>query len=73
MKLNTLGNNKTELTVNGNTVFFSYNTAVACNFEGKFYRTNKFWSVTTSKHINQWLDGINAEEKEQSFFDSLVN
>lgn len=72
MNLSVLGSNQTELRINGNVVFFSYNTPVAALFEGKYYRTSKKWSNTTSKHINKWLDGIEAELKEQSFFDELV-
>ena len=73
MKLNNLGNNKAEITSsNGNVVFFSYNTPVAACMDGKFYRTEKSWSVTTSKHITQWLDGAKAEIRPQSFFDALA-
>jgi hypothetical protein len=74
MVLHNLGNNKTEIETERFIVFFSYNTPVACNDkqERKFFRTLKKWSVTTSKHVNQWLNGANAESKEQSFFDSLV-
>lgn len=70
--LKNLGNNKVEIRKsNGDVVFYSYNTPVAACVGGKFYRTSKKWSVTTSKHISQWLDGIKAEEKEQSFFNEL--
>ena len=73
MKLNNLGNNKAELVTNsGSTVLFSYNTPVAALHEGNYYRTNEFYSVTTSKHINQWLDGVKAEEKSPEFFEKLV-
>lgn len=72
MKLHTLGANKNVVDIGGSVVFFSYNTPVAANVDGKFYRTSKRWSVTTSKHINQWLDGAQAEEKPQEFFDTLT-
>lgn len=57
MNLRQLGSNKTEVTfTDGTTVFFSYETPVAFrDTEGNYYRTEKFYSVTTSKHINQWL------------------
>jgi len=55
------------------TVLFSYNTPVACCISGRgWFRTSKKWSVTTSKHINQWLDGAKAEERPQEFFDELA-
>lgn len=74
MKIKSLGNNKTELTLaNGTTVFFSYQTPVAANLAtGGFIRTNKKWSVTTSKHITQWLGGANAKLVEQSELDALT-
>jgi hypothetical protein len=77
MKLNQIGANQTTVTIGKEKViFYSYNTPVAC-FIGDgstvgYFRTSKKWSVTTSKHINKWLDGIRAEEKEQEFFDNLV-
>jgi hypothetical protein len=73
MKLNTLGSNQTEIVKdNGNVVFFSYNTPVAACIGGKFYRTDKKWSVTTSKHVNAWLGGATAEVKPQEYFDGLL-
>lgn len=72
MKLNTIGPNQNEVEINGNTVFFSYKTPVAANVNGAFYRTAKHWSTTSSRHINKWLDGRNAEEKPQEFFDKLT-
>lgn len=72
MELNTLGSNQTEVIFNDNTVvFFSYKTPVAAWVNGKFYRTSKKWSVTTSRHINKWLDDAEAVEKDQEFFDNL--
>lgn len=53
-------------------VMFSYSVPVAANIGGKFYRTAKHWSQTTSKHINQWLAGAKAQEKPQEFFDTLL-
>lgn len=73
MKLKTLGSNKTELHLdNGAVVFFSYNTPVAAQLaEGGFVKTNRKWSVTTSKHISQWLAGRNAQEIDQSVLDNM--
>lgn len=42
------------------------------NLEKKFYRTNKKWSKTTSKHINSWIPkGAMVEEKDQDYFDKI--
>lgn len=74
MNLKQLKANQTELHLdNGTVIFFSYNTPVAAQLaEGGFVRTNKKWSVTTSKHINQWLEGVNAKGVAQEFLDSLI-
>ena len=73
MKLKNLGSNKTQLDLgNGIVIFFSYQTPVAgCDDEGCF-RTDKKWSTTTSKHINQWLSGSNARLVSQNWIDDLV-
>jgi hypothetical protein len=78
MKLTNLGSNKTELTLsNGNIVFFSYNTPVVAYVDNTWLKTSKFWSNTTSKHINQYLESQGRNSKEiptenQEFFDNLV-
>lgn len=76
MNLTNYGENQTEITFKNHEmkVFFSYKTPVAFydDLTGKYYKTSKFWSKTTSRHINNWLDGEKAEEKEQGFFDGLT-
>jgi len=73
MKIKNLGSNKTEVVTGKWTVFFSYRTPVAAfhQTDGYFRTTEKF-SVTTSKHINQWLESVKAKEKPQSFFENLT-
>lgn len=73
MKLNPIKSNMTELQfADGSSVLFSYETPVAACMNYTFYKTDKKWSRTTSRHINQWLQGCTAEEKDQEFFDNLV-
>lgn len=78
MKLLPIAANQTELELaNGVTVFFSYKTPVAAHIPGEGYvRTEKRWSVTTSKHIGQFLTRNGARDpaaiRPQSFFDSLA-
>lgn len=72
MELLPLGSNQTEVTIGDTRVFFSYKTPVAARVDSFVYRTSKKWSVTTSKHINKWLEGYPAEEKPQEFFDNLL-
>ena len=74
MELIPLGSNQTQINLkNGDSVFFSYRTPVASLTANGYYRTSKKWSVTTSRHINKWLDTRIAQECDQSVLDSLVN
>ena len=74
MKLTPIAANQTELSfTNGAQVFFSYKTPVAayCPLRG-YIKTAKFWSVTTSRHINKWLKGIdNVTEVSQDYLYEL--
>ena len=78
MNLNPIKANQTEVeTKDGTTVFFSYKTPVAAHIPGKgYFKTEKYWSRTTSKHIGQFIarnGGSGAVTvKPQSFFDSMI-
>lgn len=81
MKLNPIGSNMTEVEIGDKTVLFSYKTPVAYHQAGIGYaKTNKFWSVTTSRHINKWLKlngysierGDGLREVDQETLDGLV-
>ena len=72
MNIKPLGSNQTELEIKGARVLFSYSTPVACESVGKRYKTDKKWSQTTSRHINAWLSGAEAEEVPQEFFENLL-
>ena len=55
------------------TILQSYNTVVAAKISGKWYKTEQFYSRTTSKHINIFFNGFDdATIKPQSFFDKLM-
>ena len=77
MKLYPIALNQNEVEVNDVTILFSYKTPVACHIVGEgFFKTEKKWSKTTSKHINQFItrNGGTPEkvqEKPQEFFDNL--
>ena len=67
--------NQNEITINdGTQIFFSYRTPVAAYLPEKGYvRTEKFWSVTTSRHINKWLKDVNnVTEIDQAILDNLA-
>ena len=73
MKLEKIGVSKTLLTLSsGSEIFYSYNTPVAAQVAGEFYKTNEYYSRTTSKHITQYLNGRYAHPVEQSFINQIV-
>ena len=57
MKLKQIGSNMTELTVNGTSILFSYETPVAGYDSQGAFRTDQHYSSTTTKHINKYLGG----------------
>jgi hypothetical protein len=72
MKIKSIGKNKTELHIGNKIIFISYETPVAACIDGQFFVTEKKWSTTTSKHINTWINGRNAEIRPQAIFDNLI-
>ena len=73
MKIRNIGSNMTEVEGATAKMLISYETPVAAKMHnGPYYRTAKKHSVTTSRHINKWLDGARAEVKPQEFFDNLL-
>lgn len=83
MKIKSLGKNQTEITTARAIVFVSYETPVAALLEDPVtkqfigFKTDKKWSVTTSRHINQWFydlgpAGIDIHVKPQAWFDGLL-
>lgn len=76
MNLRPIKANMTEVQINDDlTVLFSYKAPVACSIvlDGKwhYFKTEKFWSVTTSRHINQWLP-VPTGTQPQEYFDNLL-
>lgn len=73
MKLQPLGKNVTELAfIDGTRILFSYQTPVAAYVPGKGYmRTDRHYSVTTSRHVNAWLGDVHASRVPQNELDAL--
>ena len=73
MQLTPIATNMTEIETSEARILFSYRTPVAAYVFGRGYvRTETKWSVTTSRHINKWLDGVTAEKVAQTYLDKLV-
>ena len=76
MILRQLGSNQTELSLtNGNSIFFSYETPVAgYHSDDGFFRTETYYSKTTSRHINQNLRDVDdVKEVPDQYIVDLVN
>lgn len=84
MRIKSIGANKTELHLKDLTLLISYETPVALIRDNLYtkkhgLKTNKFHSVTTSKHINQWFKDNNIDASkyvatmDQEWFDNFLN
>ena len=79
MKIKSLGSNKTEVSIKDMIILVSYETPVSCiRYGSGALKTKHFHSVTTSKHINQWLDYHGHNPKlvptmDQDYFDTLMD
>ena len=63
MKVKSLGKNKTQIKADDKIILISYETPVAAWIRGRGYlRTAKYHSVTTSRHIVEWLREMDAQE-----------
>jgi hypothetical protein len=61
MKIKTISKNLNVVSNDHVALCFSYETPVAgYNSEIGFFKTKKFWSMTTTKHINKFLAEYNV-------------
>ena len=75
MKLTSIAANRTVLSYpNGSEVFFSYSTPVAgYSPSNGYFKTDQWYSSTTTRHINKWLEGITeVTEVPQEYITELV-
>ena len=74
MKLIPYGSNQNLVEINKDTeIFYSYKTAVAGKIKGQYYRTNRWYSQTTTRHINKYLGKLKYIEVDPSFFESITD
>ena len=72
MNLTPIASNMTEVETKTHRILFSYRTPVAAFEFGRGYiKTEQFWSVTTSRHINK-LGAKEGEEVPQEYLNNLV-
>jgi len=73
MHLYNLGPNQTLITTGNRSVLYSYSTPVVVQVHGVgCFRTETRHSVTTSRHINSYLNGRNATTVTQAQLDSFA-
>jgi len=73
LNIKNIGSNMSELEVGGKSILFSYQTPVAGWDDQGAFRSEDFFSVTTSKHINKYLGGKDTGRKvPQSYIEGLV-
>jgi len=60
------------VTLNDKTLCFSYCILVALIKEGQHYKTKRKYSVTTTRHINQFLQDSRAIELDQAELENLA-
>ena len=73
MRIKQIASNMTELeTKDGTSVLFSYETPVAGWDDKGAFRTDEYWSKTTTRHINKYLNGIEAREISQEEIERKV-
>ena len=75
MQLTPIASNMTEVETSKARILFSYRTPVAAYVFGRGYvKTEKWWSVTTSRHINKWIGSTDRPVKQvpQTYLDNLV-
>lgn len=73
MNLKILGANKTEMDLgNGLKVLWSYEIPVAYVKDGSYFKTSRFYSPTTSRHINSWIGDSDVTTVDQGDIDKAV-
>ena len=74
IRLKHIASNMTVLHRDNCEILFSYQTPVAVYDvkRGEYLRTETKYSQTTSRHINKWLQGVNAISVPQSIIEGYV-
>jgi len=73
LNIKNIGSNMSELEVGGKSILFSYQTPVAGYDDQGAFRSEDFFSVTTSKHINKYLGGKDVGRTvPQTYIEGLV-
>ena len=72
MKIERPGCNMTVVKLkNGLELFYSYETCVGGWDGSGAFKTEKFWSRTTNKHLSKYFGGVTPREVAQDYCDAL--
>lgn len=73
MKIRAIASNMTELTTNDyDKLLFSYETPVAGWDDLGAFKSEQWYSQTTTRHINKYFDGVAPRMVSQNYIDNLV-
>ena len=74
IRIKQIASNMTVLYRDGSEILFSYQTPVAVYDvkRGEYLRTETKYSQTTSRHINKWLQGVNAISVPQNIIEEYA-
>ena len=70
MRIINLGSNRVEVQLrNADMLLYSYSTCVAAyvHSENRWYKTSKYFSNTTSRHVNTWTVADYGEHPQEWF------
>ena len=76
MKLNSIAANQTEVTLsNGDQVFFSYRTPVACYIakKGRYARTEQWYSATTTRFSRKKREMYETEDLDKNGYMDMIS
>lgn len=75
IKLKNIGSNMTVLTRDDSCILFSYETPVAVldHRRNEYLKTDVKYSMTTTKHINKWINGANVKVVPQDVINSYCD
>lgn len=57
--------------VDNTEVLVSYTTPVAARVNGKYYKTDEYYSKTTTIHVNNWIGDHSFELVSQDYLNDL--
>lgn len=67
-RIRILGKRRSEIQIPHGYLLISYDRPVAALLQGRFFRTSKFHSLHTTRHINKWIREAPSYAMDQEWF-----